>query len=114
MDVTVAEPGEAARRLSGHTIGVVYQDDTARAPRHQAHDLRLEPAVRDVDREQRVARPVLTLLSHIEKGDLAGIGEPSSQPRNIDGGGHRHALPALREEINIAWLTTDYPSISIT
>src|SRR5438876_4155532 len=99
MDVIVAEPFEAPRRLSRHTIGVVHQHDTARAPRHQTRDLRLQPAVGNVDREQRVTRSVLPLLAHIDESDLAALGEPSSQPRDIKGGGHRHALPAASASI---------------
>jgi len=61
-----------------------------------------------------VTRSVLTLLADIEEGDLAAIGEPSPQRRDIDGLGHRHALPASGTKINSTWFTTDYPSISIT
>jgi hypothetical protein len=113
MDVAVAELGEAARRLLCDAVRIVDEDDPAGMPRHEACDLGLQPAVRDVDREQRMTRSVLALLADIEEGDLAAIGEPSSQRRDVDGVGHRHALPASGREINIAWLTTDCPSISI-
>jgi hypothetical protein len=114
MDLAVAEPVEAARRLLCDAVRIVDKDNPAGTPRHEAYDLGLQPAVRDVDREQRMTRSVLAFLAHIEEGDLAAIGEPSSQPRDVDGGGHRHALPASGREINIAWVTTDCPSISIT
>src|SRR5271166_100558 len=92
MDVAVAEPRETAFRLSRDTIVIVEEHNPAGAPRDEADDLGLEPAVRDVDREQRVTGTVLPLLAHIEEGDLAAIGEPSSHRRDVDGCGHRHAL----------------------
>ena len=92
MDIVVAEAFEPACRPLGHAVSLIKEDDPTRAPRHQAQDLGLQPAVGDVDREQRMTRSVLALLAHIEKGDLAAIGKPFSQRHDIDGFGHRHVL----------------------
>src|SRR5439155_23863411 len=59
----------------------------------------LHPAVGNVDREPRVTRSVLPLLANIDESDLAALGEPSSQPRDIKGGGHRQAFPAASASI---------------
>ena len=78
---------QPARRPVGDPVAIVDQHDPARAPRHQTANLHFEPAIRQVDREQRVPGAVLTLLADIEKRDLAAIAKPASHGRDIDGRG---------------------------
>src|SRR5271154_731210 len=85
MDVAVAEAGEAPRRLFRNTVAIIDQDDAAEDPRHQAPDIEFEPAVGQVDRQQRVALAVLPFLANIDKGDLAAVAEPFPDSRDVDG-----------------------------
>ena len=80
----IAEPGEPPRRLVGDPIAAIDQHDPARAPRHQPADIEFEPAIRQIDGEQRMPGAVLTLLAHVEKGDLAAIAEPVPHGCDID------------------------------
>ena len=92
----IAEARQPPRRLFGDPVAAVDQHDPARAPRHQPADIEFEPAIRQVDGEQRVPGAVLTLLAHVEKRDLAAIAEPVPHGCDIDLGGIRHIrfLPA--------------------
>src|SRR5581483_8995863 len=78
------------RRLVGNAVAAVDQHDPARAPRHQPPDIEFEPAVRQVDREQRVPGTVLALLADVEKRDLAAVAEPVPHGSDIDFGRLRH------------------------
>lgn len=97
MDVAVAEAGEATRRLFRDAVAVVEEDDPAGKPRHRATDVDFEPAVGQVDREQRMAFAVLPLFADIDKGDLAAVGKPLSDFRDIDElRGCGHGVPPMR------------------
>src|SRR5277367_5804362 len=85
MHVAVAEAGEAPRRPFRHTVAIVDQDDAAGDPWHQARHVEFEPAVGQVDRQQRVALAVLPFLADIDKGDLAAVAQPFPDGRDVDG-----------------------------
>ena len=80
----IAEARKPTRRPVGDPVAAVDQHDPARAPRHQPADIEFEPAIRQIDREQRMPGAVLTLLAHIEKRDLAAVAEPVPHGRDID------------------------------
>jgi hypothetical protein len=92
MDAAVTEPLEAARRLGRDAIRIIQQNNPTGSPRHQASDVRLEPAVGQVHREQWMTRSVLAFLAHIEKGNLGIIGEPSPGRLDVDESGHPDPL----------------------
>ena len=84
MNVAIAEPGEATRRLVCNPVAVIDENDTAGTPRHQPTHIEFEPAVGQVDSLQRMTLAVLPLLADVEKGDLAVAGEPFPDSRDID------------------------------
>jgi len=90
MDVAVTEPGQPARRLVGDAIAIINEHHPARGPRHQLADQELEPAIRQVDGEERVTGPVLTVFADIDKGDFAAVAEPAPHGRDVDLGDIRH------------------------
>ena len=82
-------------------ICVIHQNEPARSPRYQASNFLFEPAVRKVHCEQWVTRSVLPFLAHIEKGDLAAIGQPFPDRFDLDEFGHP-ALPSPGTDGRIA------------
>jgi hypothetical protein len=91
MDVAVTDAFEAAGGPGRHTVRVIEENYPTGASRNQPGDITFELAVWEVDSEERVTRPVLPLLSYIEKGDLAAAGKPASDRLDIDEFGHMEA-----------------------
>src|SRR6516165_10262622 len=88
MDVAVTEAFEAPGGPGRHTVRVIEENHPTGASRNQPGDITFEPAVWKIDSEERVTRPMLPFLSHIQKGDLAAIGKPASDRLDIDEFGH--------------------------
>ena len=84
VDIAVAEPGEAAGRLVRDPVAIIDQNDPAGQARHQSTDIQFEPAVGQIYAEQRVALAMLSFLADIKQGDLAAIGEPLPECRDIN------------------------------
>src|SRR6516225_3143015 len=88
MDVAVTDAFEAAGGPGRHTVRVIEENYPTGASRNQPGDITFEPAVWEVDTEERVTRPMLPLLPHIQKGDLGAIGKPATDRFDIDEFGH--------------------------
>src|SRR5690242_19360611 len=76
MHRRIAEIDQPARRLIGDAVAAVDQHNPTGAPWYETARIEFEPAVGQVDREQRVPGAVLALLADIEKRDLAVVAEP--------------------------------------
>ena len=96
VDIVIAERGEPSRRLVGDAVIAVEEDDPGRFARHQPQDFELEPAIGQIDREQRMAVAMRPLLAQIEKSDLLAVAEPASRGRDVYRLGLSHvALPKM-------------------
>jgi hypothetical protein len=75
-DVGEAEPLEALPRPRRDPVPLVEEHDRRGAAGHEPERLGLEPAERDVDREQRMPLAVPARLAHVEERQLPGALEP--------------------------------------